>query len=1506
MRHRITAFRMRISVVLALFLLINFPCKNVISLANSPETLIASEGSHERGLIRDANNFLAPRLGNSKVDSNTQSRVIESYGRLPATFEMNQGQIDARVKFLSRRSNSALFLTATDARLVLQKRDKSGKGSSAALRFKFAGGNPEALLEGADQNPGTSNYFIGNDPSRWRPNVPNYQRVLYRSLYPGIDLVFYGNSNGVEFDFNVAPGAQPEQIRLFIQGAKRFRIDASGELVMRTNAGDVRQHKPNVYQVLDGTRRTINSRYVFKGKRSLGFEIGEYDKSKPLVIDPVLDYGTFLGGTGSDEGRGIALDSNGNAHVVGRTTSFNFPVTIDAYNTTYQNSFDVFVTKMNAAGTALVYSTYIGGQSDDSGFGISLDGNGNAYVVGSTSSTGFPTTPGSLQPMIAGNTDAFVTKLNSTGTALIYSTFLGGTGSDQAAAIALDSALNAYVTGSSGSTNFPTTPGAFQTANAGGGNNVVDAFVTKLNDTGTAMVYSTYVGGTRGDVGASIAVDPLGQAFVSGSTNSIDFDVTAGALQTAFGGSSSSSQFSTIGDAFLTKLNDSGTGLIYSTYVGGSGDDSGLSVAVNPSGEAFICGASASFNFPVTSGVVKVSNGGAIRSDDAASSWSAANNGLTDSTVLATAVDSATPGTVFLGTNQRGVFKSTDGGLHWTPKNAGLTTLTIRCLAVDPTSSSIVYLGTNSRGVFKSSDGGDTWRAINTGQGGSAVNAIVIDPSNPAVLYAGTESGVFKSTNGGASWTAVNNGINNTFIQTLAIDPVMPTILYAGTSFSGVFITKTGGQNWDPSTLNNGVIRALQVDPVNDSVVYAGGDNGVFKSTDFGVSWRSRSIGLSSRSINALAIVPQNPSVLYAGTARGMARSTNAGDAWSEANNNIAGTFINSVVLDPVTPSKIIAGMTFGLNDGYVAKLNASGSTLVYSTFLGGNSPDSANAIAIDTADKVFVAGQTNSTNFPTTSGTYFQNAGSDDAFVTKLNATVTEFTYSTLLGGFNTDQGFDVAADSTGHAYVTGLTNSSNFPVTPGAFQALLGGVNNNFSQDAFLVKINQTPVLSADLRVTITGPNFPVSPNTFFSYNITITNDGPEAAFLITLTDELPATLNFNGCSSQFGCSASGNIVTVPINSLASGAAANVNLFVFGNCSIVDGATITNTVSIESQTPDPNTANNVASVVSQASRPAVQISPTQAVFPITGGSGSVQVFPNDSCPWTAVSNATWINVTSGGGGSGFGIVNYTVAPNPGPLRGDTITIAGKAFSVIQSGLIPQMNIGVYNPGDQTFYLRNSNSMGFADLVIPFGPFGAIPIVGDWDGNGSTTIGVYEPLTRTFYLRNSNNPGFADITVQFGPAGAVPIVGDWNSDGITTIGAYDPATQTFYLRDSNTPGPADATFQFGPPGAVPLAGDWDGNGTTTIGAYDPATGVFYLRNANAGGFANLTIPYGPPGVKPVVADWDGNGTVSIGVYDPATQIFYLRNSNSPGFADITIRYGPPGAIPLGGDWNGL
>jgi len=499
-----------------------------------------------------------------------------TYGKLPLSFEPNQGQTDARVKFLARASGYTLFVTPNEA--VFAGRDGSVE------RMKLLGANPKLRFEPLDTQPGFSNYFIGNDPSKWRTNIVNYGKVALREVYPGIDMVFYGNERQLEYDWVVAPGADPKQIRVKWEGTSQVTKNASGDLVL---SASLVQHKPVILQ--EGKR--IEGGYLVRGKE-VAFELAKYDAAKTLVIDPVLVYSTYLGGSGTDSGNGIAVDGSGNAYVTGGTHSTNFPTT-DPLQASNTGNNDVFVTKINASGSVLVYSTYLGGSADQGGAGIAVDGAGNAYVTGQTTSTDFPTA-NPLQMSNRGGGDAFVTKINATGSALVYSTYLGGSGiNDGGSGIAVDGAGNAYVTGGTSSGDFPTAHPL--QANYGGG--ISDAFVTKINAAGSALVYSTYLGGSDLDGGYGIAVDGAGNAYIAGNTDSINFP-TANPLQANKGG---------FQDAFVTKINGAGSAFVYSTYLGGSGGDGATAIAVDGAGNGYVTGGTFSPNFPTTTNSLQAS-----------------------------------------------------------------------------------------------------------------------------------------------------------------------------------------------------------------------------------------------------------------------------------------------------------------------------------------------------------------------------------------------------------------------------------------------------------------------------------------------------------------------------------------------------------------------------------------------------------------------------------------------------------------------------------------------------------------------------------------------------------------------------------------------------------------------------------------------------------------------------------------------------------------------------------
>jgi hypothetical protein len=493
--------------------------------------------------------------------------------------------------------------------------------------MKMLGANPAVKVTALDELPGTVNYFIGNYPAKWRTNIPTYAQVRYAGIYRGIDLVYHGNPSAdgqLEFDFTVAPHADPGGIRLRFGGPNELHLAANGDLVVTTGSGALAFHKPVAYQILNGDRKPIAGDFVLLARHTVGFRLGGHECTQALVIDPALAYSTFLGGSGADAANAITVDTAGNAYVTGRASSTDFPVTPGAYQTTNHAApyrTNAFVTKLNPTGTALVYSTYLGGSGGDIGSAIAVDAAGNAYVTGGTSSTDFPVTPGAFQTTnkaaANGDFNAFITKLNPTGTALVYSTYLGGSGlptdtpdsGDQGNAIAADAGGNAYVTGATFSTDFPVTPGAFQTTNSG-----ESAFVTKLNPTGTALVYSTYLGPVGNNQGRGqpsfLAVDGPGNAYVTGATSASDFPVTAGAYQTT--NHAAAEGFNNV---FVTKLNPAGTALVYSTYLGGSGGsccagDLASGVAVDSSGKVYVTGTTQSTDFPVTPGAFQTMNHG--------------------------------------------------------------------------------------------------------------------------------------------------------------------------------------------------------------------------------------------------------------------------------------------------------------------------------------------------------------------------------------------------------------------------------------------------------------------------------------------------------------------------------------------------------------------------------------------------------------------------------------------------------------------------------------------------------------------------------------------------------------------------------------------------------------------------------------------------------------------------------------------------------------------------------
>lgn len=850
--------------------------------------------------------------------ASTKTNFAERFGNLPLSFELNTGQTDQSVKYLSRGPGYDLFLTATDAVLRLRK-----PGEGSVLRLKLIGANSAARVDGQDELAGKVNYFTGNNPTKWQRNIPTYRKVRYKDIYSGIDMVYYGNQRELEYDFVVAPGVDPKVIKFRVGGADRIRLDQSGSLLLTLKRGEVRLNKPVIYQVTGEGRRDVKGAYVIDGNE-VRFKVRAFDASKPLVIDPVLSYSTFLGGGGNDQAFSIAVDSQGSA----------------------------------------------------------------------------------------------------------------------------------YVTGLSISPAFPTTPGALKTESFDG------AFVTKLDPTGSSLIYSTYLSGSGGSSGTSIAVDAAGNAYITGQTTTNDFPFVNGVK---------------------------GTSNIYKTT-------------------------------------------------DSAANWNNNNTGLLinngfPTEVQTLAIAPTAPNTIYAG-NQHGPFRSTDGGATWTktPVTGLPSFLSTNTIAVDPANAAVVYVGLSFGGLFKSTDGGDNWSAVNVPLNNGIVSSVVFDPVTPSTMYVGSSKGAFKSIDSGNTWAPINNfGTPNApNVTTIAVDPATSTTIYAGTfGGGGLFKSTNGGSNW--TAMNNGmsggnfaIVNAIVFDPSNSATIYVGhgfsgvGD-GIDKSTNGGASWTPVSNGaLQNIQINAMVADRTNPSILYAATtSNGILKTTNGGASWTKANAGVWKLEVRTLVAHPTNPAILFAGTT-GPNstDAFVSKLNASGSELLFSTYLGGSQIETGNGIAVDGSGNIYVAGNTNSADFPTLNA--FQPApvpteNCRNGFVTKLNPAVPSLVFSTFLGGTRCEDANGIAIDASANVYVTGFTNSTDFPVS----NAFKGTIGDTTFGDAFVTKLtsNGSMIYSTYFGGNSADVGFGIAADA--QGNAYITGSSSSSDF--PTVNPIPATLNVGAFVSK-----------------------------------------------------------------------------------------------------------------------------------------------------------------------------------------------------------------------------------------------------------------------------------------------------------------------------------------------------------------------------------------------------
>jgi Calx-beta domain/Beta-propeller repeat/Carboxypeptidase regulatory-like domain/CarboxypepD_reg-like domain len=914
----------------------------------------------------------ATHLAVPPTDASTKSKIAERFAELPLSFEINKGQTDPAVKFVSHGPGYDLFLTTDEAVLSLRKPQAQTETArtveGSVIRLKLLGAKAAPHVEGKEALPGKVNYFIGNDRDQWRRDIPTYRKVHYTDVYPGIDIVYYGNQREFEYDFVVAAGANPKLIKFRVEGAGRIHLDQKGNLLLALKHGEVRLNKPFIYQVTDeGSRSEVKGSYVINGKE-IRFMVRGADSGKPLVIDPVLSYSTFLGGNLTDQTSGIAVDAQG-----------------------------------------------------------------SAYVTGSTFSNAFPTTPGAFNT--SGSDNAFITKLDPTGSSLVYSTFLNGSLSTTGTtAIAVDSAGNAYVTGSTDSTNFP----------------LVNPLKTSglfFKSTDAALHWN------NNNTGLTEALNTLAVAPTSSNT------IYAGTFRGSY------------------RSTDAGA-----TWTKSSTDLPSVSaIAVDPT-NALVAYAGAS-------GLFKTTDGG--------NNWNTLNTPLNGAFIRTIVIDPLTPSTIYAG-SEFGLFRSTDNGGTWTGLNNFGTSIVphILSIAIDPTAPSTIYAGTLGHGLFKTTNGGASWTPINNGitsgfgTNPAVVDDVVIDTFNSANLYINVVGTINKSTNGGSSWGTVNNSAVRGGINAMVADRSTPSTLYVGTVGGGVIKTTDGGTSWTGvnTGLWPGIIRVLVSDPSNSTILYAGGSDSNFNRDAFVTKLNSSGsdllfstyLGGSANEIGRGIAVDSSGNIYVTGNTNSANFPTqnafqsappslqdSGGNAFVTKINPAAPSYVfstylggsardeaNGIAIDPaanvyVTGNTVstdfptanafqaILGDPF-VGDAFVTKFNSSGS-LNYSTYLGGNSTDNGFGIAVDVSGNAYVTGLTRSTNFPVANPiqtAHNFNTGATDAFVTKLNSQGSSLVYSTYLGGTDLDTARGIAVDAAGNAYVTGSSGSFDFPLVAGAIR--------------------------------------------------------------------------------------------------------------------------------------------------------------------------------------------------------------------------------------------------------------------------------------------------------------------------------------------------------------------------------------------------------------------------------------------------------------------------------------